>query len=1442
MIKLLLISNPLEPAAEASRLTGELEPVSGKPLRNYLIDAKLDSPELSVSVNGQVYAGDELDHVLPIAGDYLILVARLGNSGLVKTLGAVAVLAIATVVTGGLATGPLAALGAGGLGTFFAGIGLGGLSATTVGVIGAGIAVGGNLLVSAIAGALAPAAKQASPSYDPDGPRSLAQSGVVLPKAYGLFQWGGNLISSFTDVEGQDSYINALYCYGYGPVRSLDTSKILVSGKPVSEYQNVQVVVRLGTNDQTAIGNFNRIVNGYPQITQCLSGIPVVVPGVGTETLIGQVDIQFPDGVGQHTNDGNLIPLIMIYMVEYSPAGLNQWAPVVTPRTTTNVVGYDPVTGNLIPTYVWVLVATDLPPSSGVVYHADSGQHNVGDVESVQVLVAVFQPNGSYYNYNKTCTGEWQYLDPTLNQVYVNTWNEGYINFLGASDQTLYNRTTIYYPSKAKWDVRITKYGSGLFHGTVLPGDNFVPNVHQDMYVHSVNEITPIDLVYPNMILIGVRALATSQLNGGSLNVTAPIQHGCRTRDTGLLPAALAAFEDDNPAVVAADMMLDRLYGGGRSPGIQPANIERYIDEWVAWAELNDQLVDDGNGGSIRRHVFRGVFDTEGNLWDALGQVGAMSRAQVLQFGRDYGVYVDQPDVPVQMFSMGNLSADSFTETFLELDSRANQVEVQFADSTRYYKSDNPLTYMEPYFQDAGVPVKNVRIRANGVVVPAQAWHLARFRERGNEFLLRTGSITASLQAIACRPGNVIILQHDVPQWGWGGRTELGCTLTQLIVDRLDLAFTPGTASSSVILIFPALLQYTGTVTAVAAQVDGSGAPIGTLLTLSSFDNVSRVMRAIVTNPGSAPVDCAIKANAAGSVTVQPPPGFVPVVNAAYQLFDTDVLVTRTVAAIDLIDGHQVLTLAAPLPQLPEDFSTYFFGPTGSQKLARVVSIRRMNDWKAKLEWIDYDPAVYLDATPTFGSTYAQITTNPAVTSLTGSEVFTKVSGSYVPSIALAWKNGPDTAGVAIYASYSNQSAANPSANGRGIPQLVARVTGGYTSYSLQPTLNEAVTYTIVGFDSAGDYASFASAPAVTITAGGVAVNLLLGSNFASGFTYWNRIARAGDLLVPSLDDDGQAVYTVQGTPLTAAQTVLFQYIPPSKWAVGQSLMLSSYFEDTAPTSASDTGNWVASLVFQDASGAELGQADALYTLNGATPSLGRRYTPATVIPANTAAIVVRAGFSGSSLNIPVDAVLTVSHLLLEVCDPGQSSPSEWADIDAAGHILSLFTTGSSLGLRVQGSLLPSLTGGFTFNYDSSTILILWTDLVILWPDGGYTYIQDGQQQVSGLPSATTGLMAYPYFDVVQGTVEFALVATPVGSPGIVSATPDTLALASCQQDGHVPLSTDGLVLMTGTASTGTGGGGTGGGGTGGGGTGTGGGGGGGGHPPILPPPGFVEQ
>ena len=1390
MISIVHVTNPLQPYV--GRKTHELPFLEGKPLDEYLRQVFTTCDHFTVSVNGGIIPGDLWCGVILRNGDFVVAAPVVANGNLLRTLASVAVLATAAIVTQG------ASLTLGGFTLGFTGLGLG---ATASSIVAGAITVAGNLLVGALLGPSAPSSKTPSASYDPDGPKSLARSGTVIPKGAGTMRWGGNVIASFTDLEGLDQYINALVCYGFGPARTI--AEIQINGKDITSYQNVQYYVRLGSNTQLPIPNFNRVVNGYPQDVQCLAGVPVVVPGTGTLTQAIQVDIAFPNGAFVLTSLSNTIPIVITYTIEYSVSGSNNWQQVVFPYTTADVVSYNP-DGSPINPHDWCVVATDMPPNSGIVYHLDNGPHTPGDPWTGTIPCENFIANGNHTMYDKSVVGEWQPTNPLLNQVLVLSFRSGYQDFVGASRQPLYNRTTIYGLAPAKYDVRVTKYGSARLHDNAVFGDNNAPNVGEQVWIHSVNEISLLDLAYPNMILVGIRALATNQLNGQDLNVTALITHGLRSKDQNLLPAAFDAFEEDNPACVAADMMLDDLYGGGEWPGIRPENITRFIDEWMAWAALNDELVDDGNGGSIRRHVFNGVFDSEGSLWDAVTTVGRMSRAALIPMGKDYGVFVDQPSDPVQMFTMGNIVKDSFQETWLAIDDRANQVEIQFADSTRFYKQDNPLVYMDPDQQNAGVIIKNVRIDGKGITIPAQAWHLARFKQRNNQFLLRTGSFKVDIDAVACRPGNVAILQHDIPQWGWGGRLLPGSTASALIPDRSDIPFVAGTSYNAVVL-HPALQRYAGTITSVTPVVDSvTGRSLGTVLVLSSFDNDNRVTRCIVGG-----VDSPILSSAAGTVTIQPAAGFAGASGQAYQLWDTDVLETRAVTGISAGGvGNSpagAILLGTPLSQVPADFSTYVYGPVGAQKLIRIVNVRKSSEFRATLEWIDYDENCYVDATPVIGETSAQITSNPGVTALTGEETFEQVSGSYITYAQLAWKLGPDTAGVAIYGFIVGGNGSDVG----GLPTLLARLTNQPTTWKTQVTPGVTWTYIAVGFGQNDVYAAFKTAPTVTIAAVGVATNLLLGSSFASGFTYWNLTPRAGDTLTATLGDDGQANYTVAGTALTAAQTLLYQVVQPSKWSIGGYLMLSAYLQDScASSSAPNVGQLVAFLIFLNASGGVISTVSAAAALNGVTPSLRRVTCASTAVPTGTVQVAVSIAISGSGLNVPVGSILSASHLLLENSSSGQTLASEWADIDAMGHILDLFQTGSSTGLRVQGSTVPSFTGSFSPTFTATTAAIPWSNLVILWADAAYTFVPDSSVAITGL-TAVTRYYAYPYFDVVNGGVQFAAPSTPVGSPAILSTAYDAGADAACKQDGRVPLAVGGLTFTTAaTGSTGGGGGG----------------------------------
>ena len=1379
IVYLVHVRNPLMPSA--SRETSELPYIAAQTLAVYLMDALGDDTGLTVSLNGSIVPWDQRSKYIPRMGDYIVASPAVLGGGVWRTLAEVAVMAAAVT----------ASVLVPGLGTFAGGALLMGLNgATWAGIAAGAISIGGNLLISALM-PMQPSSKAQTPSYALEGPSSRAQSGTVIPKGCGRFQWGGNVISSFIDIEGQDQYINALVCFGFGPARAI--SNIQINGKDIETYQNVAQYVRYGTNNQTAVPSFNRVVNGYPQDVQVTySGGPVVVPGTGTLTQALQVDIEFPTGVFYITGDGNQVPCTVIYQVMYSVSGLNDWQPILQPLTTTDVVIYNTDgTVNTGATPTWGLNWIGCAPGAGILLGADNGPHNPGDMQTGTWSVTTYNPDGSHTTSNMTFTGEWQPINTALNQVIVNTWTNGWINFTDSTTEVVYNRTSVYGLTPGKYDIQVTKYGSNNASNTVSPGDYDSPHRGQEVWIHSVNEITYQDLSYPNMILVGVRALATNQIAGANINITAEIQHGLRTFDNNLMPAALQAFEEDNPACVAADMMLDPLYGGGQFPGIQPTNIERFIDEWVEWAELNDTLVPDGNGNSIRLHVFNGVFDNEDNLWNQLCAVGRMSRAMIVPMGLDYGVSVDQVRTPVQMFTVGNIIQDSYQETWMTLDDRANQVEIQFADSTRYYKSDNPLVFMDPADIAAGVEVKNVRIDGKGITIPAQAWHFAHYKNQCNKLLLRTGQFKADADSIACRPGQAIILQHDVPQWGWGGRTLTNATASSVPVDRNDLPWN-GTTAYNLVCLFPSIQRYSGTVTSVSTDIDSSGLTIGVAVGLSSFDNANRVTRAVING-----TDCAILSASTGQVIVTPPPGFTPATGQAYVLYDTDVLETATVSGVaEGPNNTMVVSLGTPFSQAPVDFSTYFYGVPGSQKIVAVTAVRKASEFRSTIEWIDYDPNCYLISTPTVGETSAQITTNPGVTSLAAKEIFDlQTSGTYADYVSLSWKNGPNTAGVAIYGSFAG-----------GSTKMLARLTGTPTTWQMQVSPGVTWKLSVVGFDANDNYAAFNTAPSVTFTAEGITTNLLRGSTFQTGFAYWNVAVRSGDSIAATLSNDGQATYTVAGTAITAAQTILSQVIPANKWSVGTELMLSAYFS----TTGAPTGNLVADIVFYNSSAAIISTSRAVLTMSGAASGLTRVNTALTAVPSGTVQVAIRVLVDGSSIGIPVAATLMVTHLLLEIGEAGQTVPSTWADIDTKGQVLDTFTGGSSSGNRTQASALPAASGLITYTATPTTITLSWTDLVILWPDGGFTYIQDGAlTTVTGL-TASTEYYAFLYWDVVNAVVVPVVTATATGTPAWLGTAYDGNADAECKQDGRVALTLGGMSVTTPASGTtgGTGGGG----------------------------------
>jgi len=224
-----------------------------------------------------------------------------------------------------------------------------------------------------------------------------------------------------------------------------------------------------------------------------------------------------------------------------------------------------------------------------------------------------------------------------------------------------------------------------------------------------------------------------------------------------------------------------------RYDGIDPARLD-YV-KFKEWADYCDGLVNDGKGGTEKRCTFNGVFDSETTMWEAALVVCTVGRAMLLWEGTTISVFIDKPASPTQLFSIGNIEVDSFSESFLTTAERASEIEVDFINEEKDYTRDK-FTVINSNIANAS---NKISMNLQGVTKPSEAYRLAMLRLLQNQFIVRVMSWKAAIDAITCQIGDVVYLQHNVPQWGQGGRivsnTTLSITVDQPIVFLVGVTY-----------------------------------------------------------------------------------------------------------------------------------------------------------------------------------------------------------------------------------------------------------------------------------------------------------------------------------------------------------------------------------------------------------------------------------------------------------------------------------------------------------------------------------------------------------------------------------------------------------------------------------------------------------------------------
>ncbi len=671
-----------------------------------------------------------------------------------------------------------------------------------------------------------------SPAYGWDGPKTTVGQGMVIPILYGTCRTGGHVISVYTepedetDLDDPDQMLRVLIALSEGEIGGLVepvSETILINGNPAGNYRldGASGDIRLGTNDQEPMTGWDK------QVLETPVGVKITTDYFTKQTEWDdveelEVEVVLPNGLYEIASDGSLQNNTVNLTIEFQKVGETDWHPfpivsevVENQRTDFVQIGSfeglperSPYTGvsaedgfslivskgyisrivfdfvgqfygngtvakelwhvygrrwygdpNSISPPAWEGPAVlEISPSSPPPVHFDLYQSDpaIQRIDLIFVLVEMYDSQGNLLPYGQGY--QYMHYSPWENLTWWQRVEDASI--VGDSQRRIRRiyRTSV---TAGQYNIRVKR----------REREDPDPKKQSACYWTVLREKKNVSLAYPNLAYVGLRLKASDQLSGGLPQFSFLVQG-----------RKIKVYTDENnytyevssnPAWIVYDLLTNTRYGGG----IPESQID--LVRFLEWAEFCDELVPDGRGGYEKRCEFNGVIDREMRLWEAVQMVAQVGRAVVAMSGTKYTVIIDKRDQPVQLFTVGNILQDSFEVSYLSMDDRANEIEVRFQNRDRDYQGDVVLV-SDP---SSDLPQRRVTLQLPGVTKTTQAYREAMYRLNLNRAIIRTIKFDADIDAIACTVGDVILVQHDVPQWGYGGRV-VSATANTVTLDR----------------------------------------------------------------------------------------------------------------------------------------------------------------------------------------------------------------------------------------------------------------------------------------------------------------------------------------------------------------------------------------------------------------------------------------------------------------------------------------------------------------------------------------------------------------------------------------------------------------------------------------------------------------------------------
>lgn len=650
MVNVIIVNNPFKPD---QRDTKYLPFKQGKSI-SYYFSAH---GEWAYSVNGHEAAPDTVVN----DEDYIVVMPRVEG----KFFGVLLSIGMA-VFTGGIASGAIFGI----------------QSLIWRSVIAMAVGMIGNAIVSKLtAPKVDRSNSEQSNTYGWVGTETVTGQGYPLAVTYGRMKSAGLLLSRHVISDGEKQYLNLLYCAGEGELSKIED--IRINANPISNYKDVQVDIRKGTNDQTVIPNFNdNFADQSLNYELTESWNTQQVQGDACDAI--ELTVGFPNGLYYSNDSGGADRTSVTLKAEIRKVGDESWQALP-------LANQKGMAGHIKRRDAWNFIKTDNSAANTSEY--------TGRIEEAT--------NNAFYRVFRFDNLE-----------------------------------------KARYEIRMrcsAKDGKSLRHVNKV-------------YWVQLTQIIYDDFVHPGKALIGIKALATSQLSGTDPKVTW-IQERSEVYVFNPYINKYEAQPADNPAWAAYDLIhICRKIGGEYIVFGQP-HMRLDYNAFKAWA---DKCKTNG-------FTFNYIYDTAMRLWDALKYPEAVGRGKVIPVGTRFTCVSDYQSTPVQLFTVANIKHGSFTEEFQGVEARANSVEISFLNKDKDYERDVIPVYGDTY-DESDTLTNPAQVELMGCTSLEQAYKHGKHFLRCNKYEIRTVTIEAFTDAIACTVGDIILIQHDIPEWGEGGR------------------------------------------------------------------------------------------------------------------------------------------------------------------------------------------------------------------------------------------------------------------------------------------------------------------------------------------------------------------------------------------------------------------------------------------------------------------------------------------------------------------------------------------------------------------------------------------------------------------------------------------------------------------------------------------------